>query len=147
MRRKRNRWFARCSSNHPLSDEQVSNIKVGDSRVFDLKREPDVYARLLDDKSIIGDTETAFGMIPNICWEARRTWLLRSAKFITYLSPNLLGPNEACRIIADEDTRLEPVLQKIVEDMSVLYSRCRFRLSFGSGKGVDESFRQNCRQG
>lgn len=103
----------------PLSDEQVSNIKVGDSRVFDLKREPDVYARLLDDKSIIGDTETAFGMIPNICWEARRTWLLRSAKFITYLSPNLLGPNEACRIIADEDTRLEPVLQKIVEDMSV----------------------------
>lgn len=103
----------------PLSDEQVSNIKVGDSRVFDLKREPDVYARLLDDKSIIGDTETAFGMIPNICWEARRTWMLRSAKFITYLSPNLLGPNEACRIIADEDTRLEPVLQKIVEDMSV----------------------------
>lgn len=103
----------------PLSDEQVSNIKVGDSRVFDLKREPDVYARLLDDKSIIGDTETAFGMIPNICWEARRTWMLRSAKFITYLSPNLLGPNEVCRIIADEDTRLEPVLQKIVEDMSV----------------------------
>ena len=103
----------------PLSDEQVSNIKVGDSRVFDLKREPDIYARLLDDKSIIGDTETAFGMIPNICWEARRTWMLRSAKFITYLSPNLLGPNEACRIIADEDTRLEPVLQKIVEDMSV----------------------------
>ncbi|MEI3464312.1 MAG: hypothetical protein V8Q46_05915 [Bifidobacterium angulatum] len=103
----------------PLSDEQVSDIKVDDSRVFDLKREPDVYARLLDDKSIIGDTETAFGMIPNICWEARRTWMLRSAKFITYLSPNLLGPNEACRIIADEDTRLEPVLQKIVEDMSV----------------------------
>lgn len=103
----------------PLSDEQVSNIKVGDSRVFNLKREPDVYARLLDDKSIIGDTETAFGMIPNICWEARRTWMLRSAKFITYLSPNLLGPNEVCRIIADEDTRLEPVLQKIVEDMSV----------------------------
>ncbi len=55
-------------------NEQVSNIKVGDSRVFDLKREPDVYARLLDDKPIIGDTETAFGMIPNICWEARRTW-------------------------------------------------------------------------
>lgn len=103
----------------PLSDEQVSDIKVGDSKVFDLKREPDVYARLLDDKSIIGDTETAFGMIPDICWEARRTWMLRSAKFITYLSPNLLGPNEACRIIADEDTRLEPVLQKIVEDMSV----------------------------
>ncbi len=103
----------------PLSDEQVSNIKVGDSRVFDLKREPDAYARLLDDKSIIGDTETAFRMIPNICWQARRTWMLRSAKFITYLSPNLLGPNEACRIIADEDTRLEPVLQKIVEDMSV----------------------------
>ena len=103
----------------PLSDEQVSDIKVGDSKVFDLKREPDAYARLLDDKSIIGDTETAFGMIPDICWEARRTWMLRSAKFITYLSPNLLGPNEACRIIADEDTRLEPVLQKIVEDMSV----------------------------
>ena len=103
----------------PLSDEQVSNIKVGDSRVFDLKREPDVYARLLDDKSIIGDTETAFGMIPNICWEARRTWMLRSAKFITYLSPNLLGPNEACRIIADKDTRLKPVLQKIAKDMSV----------------------------
>lgn len=103
----------------PLSDEQVSDIKVGDSKVFDLKREPDAYARLLDDKSIIGDTETAFGMIPNICWEARRTWMLRSAKFITYLSPNLLGPNEACRIIADEDTRLEPVLQEIVKDMSV----------------------------
>lgn len=103
----------------PLSDEQVSDIKVGDSKVFDLKREPDAYARLLDDKSIIGDTETAFGMIPDICWEARRTWMLRSAKFITYLSPNLLGPNEACRIIADEDTRLKPVLQKIVEDMSV----------------------------
>lgn len=103
----------------PLSDEQVSDIKVGDSKVFDLKREPDAYTRLLDDKSIIGDTETAFGMIPDICWEARRTWMLRSAKFITYLSPNLLGPNEACRIIADEDTRLEPVLQKIVEDMSV----------------------------
>lgn len=103
----------------PLSDEQVSDIKVGDSKVFDLKREPDVYARLLDDKSIIGDTETAFGMIPDICWEARRTWMLRSAKFITYLSPNLLGPNEACRIIADKDTRLEPVLQKIAENMSV----------------------------
>lgn len=103
----------------PLSDEQVSDIKVGDSKVFDLKREPDVYARLLDDKSIIGDTETAFGMIPDICWEARRTWMLRSAKFITYLSPNLLGPNEACRIIADKDTRLEPVLQKIAKDMSV----------------------------
>ena len=103
----------------PLSDEQVSDIKVGDSKVFDLKREPDVYARLLDDKSIIGDTETAFGMILDICWEARRTWMLRSAKFITYLSPNLLGPNEACRIIADKDTRLEPVLQKIAENMSV----------------------------
>ena len=103
----------------PLSDEQVSDIKVGDSKVFDLKREPDAYARLLDDKSIIGDTETAFGMIPDICWEARRTWMLRSAKFITYLSPNLLGPNEACRIIADKDTRLEPVLQKIAENMSV----------------------------
>ncbi len=103
----------------PLSDEQVSDIKVGDSKVFDLKREPDAYARLLDDKSIIGDTETAFGMIPDICWEARRTWMLRSAKFITYLSPNLLGPNEACRIIADKDTRLKPVLQKIAKDMSV----------------------------
>lgn len=103
----------------PLSDEQVSDIKVGDSKVFDLKREPDAYARLLDDKSIIGDTETAFGMIPDIYWEARRTWMLRSAKFITYLSPNLIGPNEACRIIADKDTRLEPVLQKIAWDMSV----------------------------
>ena len=103
----------------PLSDEQVSDIKVGDSEVFDLKREPDAYARLLDDKSIIGDTETAFGMIPDICWEARRTWMLRSAKFITYLSPNLLRPNEACRIIADKDTRLKPVLQKIAKDMSV----------------------------
>jgi hypothetical protein len=103
----------------PLSDEQVSDIKVGDSKVFDLKREPDAYVRLLDDKSIIGDTETAFEMIPDICWEARRTWMLRSAKFITYLSPNLLGPNEACRIIADKDTRLKPVLQEIVKDMSV----------------------------
>lgn len=103
----------------PLSDEQVSDIKVGDSKVFDLKREPDAYARLLDDKPIIGDTETAFRMIPAICWEARRTWMLRSAKFITYLSPNLIGPNEACRIIADKDTRLEPVLKKIVwGDMS-----------------------------
>ena len=110
----------------PLSDEQVSDIKVGDSKVFDLKREPDAYARLLDDKSIIGDTETAFGMIPDICWEARRTWMLRSAKFITYLSPNLLGPNEACRIIADKDTRLEPVLQKIAKDMSVYIQNADF---------------------
>ena len=110
----------------PLSDEQVSDIKVGDSKVFDLKREPDAYARLLDDKSIIGDTETAFGMIPDIYWEARRTWMLRSAKFITYLSPNLLGPNEACRIIADKDTRLEPVLQKIAKDMSVYIQNADF---------------------
>ena len=103
----------------PLSDEQVSDIKVGDSKVFDLKREPDVYARLLDDTPIIDDSEAAFEMIPDICWEARRAWMLHSAEFITYLSPNLLGANEACRIIADKDTRLEPVLQKIAKDMSV----------------------------
>lgn len=130
----------------PLSDEQVSDIKVGDSKVFDLKREPDAYARLLDDKSIIGDTETAFGMIPDICWEARRTWMLRSAKFITYLSPNLLGPDEACRIIADKDTRLEPVLQKIAKDMPVyiqdadfdyLLKAARARMNY-SGNTVDE---------
>ncbi|WP_430492410.1 hypothetical protein ACK2E9_07375 [Bifidobacterium catenulatum] len=130
----------------PLSDEQVSDIKVGDSKVFDLKREPDAYARLLDDKSIIGDTETAFGMIPDICWEARRTWMLRSAKFITYLSPNLLGPDEACRIIADKDTRLEPVLQKIAKDMPVyiqdadfdyLLKAAKARMNY-SGNTVDK---------
>lgn len=118
----------------PLSDEQISDIKVGDSKVFDLRREPDAYARLLDDKSIIGDTETAFGMIPDICWEARRTWMLRSAKFITYLSPNLLRPNEACRIIADKDTRLEPVLQKIAQDMSVYIQDADFNYLLKAAK-------------
>lgn len=110
----------------PLSDSLVSSIDVGNRQVFDLEKDPDSYARLLADPSVITDSETAFNMIPDECWEARRAWMLRSKEFISYLSSDLLNPNEVCRIIVDGDTRFEDIRQEISEDLGVYIQNANF---------------------
>ncbi len=99
----------------PLPDELTQQIDVGNKSVFDLEEHPDAYAKLLDEKPIITDTLTAFKMIPADNWEARLEWMKKSEEFPTYISSQLLDPNEACDVISDSDNRLRKIQQMILE--------------------------------
>ncbi|MGO5363683.1 MULTISPECIES: YobI family P-loop NTPase [unclassified Bifidobacterium] len=99
----------------PLPDELTQQIKVGDKSVFDLEKHPDAYAKLLDEKPIVTDTLTAFKMIPADNRKARLEWMKKSEEFPTYVSSQLLDPNEACDVISISDNRLRKIQQMILQ--------------------------------
>ncbi len=99
----------------PLPDELTQQIEVGNESVFDLEEHPDAYAKLLDEKPIITDTLTAFKMIPDDNWKARLEWMKKSEEFPTYVSSQLLDPNEACDVLSDSDNHLREIRQTILE--------------------------------
>lgn len=99
----------------PLPDELTQQIGVGNESVFDLEEHPDAYAKLLDEKPIITDTLTAFKMIPADNWKARLEWMKKSEEFPTYMSSQLLDPNEACDVISNMDNRLREIRRWILE--------------------------------
>lgn len=99
----------------PLPDELTQQIDVGNKSVFNLEEHPNAYAKLLDEKPIIADTLTAFKMIPADKWKARLEWMKKSEEFPTYVSSQLLNPNEACDVISDSDNHLREIRQTILE--------------------------------
>lgn len=99
----------------PLPDELTQQIDVGNKSVFDLEEHPDAYAKLLDKKPIITDTLTAFKMIPADNWKARLEWMKKSEEFPTYISSQLLDPDEACDVISNMDNRLREIRRWILE--------------------------------